>query len=234
VEHRISSEFKTLFAGFWRPLLRLAGLVIALNVADYTLLTYMPTYLQQTIGLGSQQTDTLVIVGQVIMMLVIPFAGMFSDRYGRKPSWWLSLGGLFVLAVPMFLLMAQGFGWAIVGFTVLGLIFLLQLGTISATFPAMFPTHVRYAGMAIAYNVATAAFGGTAPAVNDALVKATGSNLMPAFYMMGACVVGAIALITVPETVGCSLRGRGLPRARFGAEGQRRRFGRRPEPSGTA
>ena len=41
--------------------------------------------------------------------------------------------------------------------------FSAQLATISAMFPAMFPTHVRYAGMAIAYNVSTSLFGGTAP-----------------------------------------------------------------------
>ena len=75
----------------------------------------------------------------------------------------------------------------------------------------MFPTHVRYAGFAIAYNVATAAFGGTAPAVNNALIGATGNRLMPAYYMMGACVVGAVALLFVRETAGASLRGRVTP-----------------------
>jgi MHS family proline/betaine transporter-like MFS transporter len=93
----------------------------------------------------------------------------------------------------------------------MGLIFLPQLGTISATFPAMFPAHVRYAGMAISYNVATAAFGGTAAFVNDALVGATGNHLMPAFYMMAAMVIGIIALIGVPETAGLSIHGRRVP-----------------------
>ena len=100
---------------------------------------------------------------------------------------------------------------AILGFTVLGLIYLLQLGTISATFPAMFPTHVRFAGFAIAYNVSTSLFGGTAPAANEWLVERTGNDLVPAFYMMGACVVGLIALLFVAETAGASLRGRAVP-----------------------
>jgi hypothetical protein len=41
------------------------------------------------------------------------------------------------------------------------------LATVCATLPAMFPTQVRYAGFAIAYNVSTSIFAGTAPAVND-------------------------------------------------------------------
>ena len=107
--------------------------------------------------------------------------------------------------------MGKGFAWAIVGFVILGLFYVPQLSTISATFPAMFPTQVRYAGFAISYNVATAAFGGTAPLVNDAVVSDTGWNLFPAVYMMGACAIGMVALIFLKETAGASLRGTEIP-----------------------
>ncbi|HVH24728.1 MAG TPA: MFS transporter, partial [Pseudonocardia sp.] len=210
-EAEASGAFKDVFREYWPVMLKLAGLVIALNVANYTLLAYLPTYLQGTINMSSGDTDLLVVVGQVAMLVFIPLAGGLSDRVGRKPLWWFSLVGLFVLAIPMFLLMSQGLGWAIVAFTVLGLVYVAQLATISATFPAMFPTHVRFTGFAITYNVATAAFGGTAPFVNEWLIGSTGDNLIPAYYMMAACAVGMIALARVPETAGASIRGRGIP-----------------------
>jgi MFS transporter, MHS family, proline/betaine transporter len=96
------------------------------------------------------------------MMALLPFSGALSDRVGRKTLWWISLVGLFVLAIPMYRLMAQGFPFAIIAFAVLGLLYVPQLSTISAMFPAMFPSHVRYAGFAIAYNLSTSLFGGTA------------------------------------------------------------------------
>ena len=206
-----TGTLKDLVKDYKRPLLALGGLVIALNVTNYTLLAYMPTYLEQKIGLSSTASLTLIIIGQVVMMLVIPFSGRLSDRLGRKPMWWVSLGGLFVMAIPMYLLMAQGFAAALVGFAVLGLLYVLQLSTISATFPAMFPTHVRFAGFAIAYNISTALFGGTAPAANEKLIALTGSDLVPAYYMMAACAIGAIALMFVPETARASIRGTGVP-----------------------
>jgi MFS transporter, MHS family, proline/betaine transporter len=209
-EHETSTQFRDLLS-YWRPLLQLGGLVVALNVANYTLLAYMPSYLQTEIGLSDNAALVLIIIGQLVMMVLLPFSGALSDRYGRKPLWWVSLVGLFVLAIPMYKLMAAGFAQAIIAFIVLGLLYIPQLSTISATFPAMFPTHVRYAGFAIAYNVSTSLFGGTAPAVNQALINATGDKLVPAYYMMAACVVGAIALVGVPETRGCSIRGRGIP-----------------------
>jgi MHS family proline/betaine transporter-like MFS transporter len=210
-EDEYSSTFKDLWLDYKRPLFALAGLVVALNVTNYTLLAYMPTYLEQKIDMSSTASLTLLIIGQLVMMLVIPFSGRLSDRLGRKPMWWTSLGGLFVMAIPMYLLMAQGFAPALVGFAVLGLLYVLQLSTVSATFPAMFPTHVRYAGFAIAYNVATALFGGTAPYLNEWLIGVTGSALVPAFSLMTSCVVGAIALRFVPETARASIRGTGVP-----------------------
>ena len=211
IEQEYSSTFKDLWRDYKRPLLALGGLVVALNVTNYTLLAYMPTYLEQKIDMSSTSSLTLIILGQVAMMAVIPFSGRLSDRLGRKPMWWVSLGGLFVMAVPMYLLMAKGFVPALIGFAVLGLLYVLQLSTISATFPAMFPTHVRFAGFAIAYNISTALLGGTAPAANEKLISMTGSELVPAYYMMAACVVGAVALLFVPETARASIRGTGVP-----------------------
>ena len=78
-------------------------------------------------------------------------------------------------------------------------------------FPAMFPTQVRYAGIAIAYNVSTSIFGGTAPGAQRVADRPDRIDAGAAYYMMAACVVGAVALIFVTETAGCSLRGRGIP-----------------------
>jgi MFS family permease len=211
-EDEVKTEFRDLILGYWRPLLKLGGLVVALNVVNYTLLSYMPTYLQTEIGLSADGALVVPLIGMLCMMLFLPFAGALSDRVGRKPMWWFSLIGLLVMAVPMYLLMATGLAGAVIGFAVLGLLYVPQLATISATFPAMFPTHVRYCGMAIAYNVSTSLFGGTAPAANDLLINKTGTNLVPAYYMMAACVIGAIALKFVIETRGCSIRGRAIPR----------------------
>ena len=210
-EEHTATQFKDLIGEYWGPILRLGGVVVALNVVNYTLLTYMPTYLEQSIGLSSTMSLLVPIIGMLAMMVFLPIAGGASDRIGRKPMWWFSLVGLFVAGVPMFMLMSTNVLGAIIGFAVLGLLYVPQLATISAMFPAMFPTHVRYAGFAIAYNVSTSIFGGTAPAVNDWLVNKTGDNLVPAYYMMAACVIGAIALIKVPETTRCPMNGTQIP-----------------------
>ncbi|MCV7131108.1 MULTISPECIES: MFS transporter [Mycolicibacterium] len=210
-EPETTTQFRDLLGRYWRPILQLGGLVVALNVVNYTLLSYMPTYLENRIGLSPDQSLIVPVIGMLSMMVFVPFAGLLSDRVGRKPLWWFSLIGLFVAGVPMFLLMGTNLWGAVIGFAVLGLLYVPQLATISATFPAMFPTQVRYAGFAIAYNVSTSLFGGTAPAINQWLTGETGDLLFPAYYMMGACVIGAIALIKVPETARCPIGGTVTP-----------------------
>ena len=198
--------WKELFSHYKKAMLIMAGLVIALNVVNYTLLTYMPTYLEHSVGIDPTTVLVVMFVGQFGMMLLVPFFGGLSDRVRRKPMWIFSLVGLFVFAIPLYMLMGQGLGWAIVAFILLGLLYIPQLATISATFPAFFPTHVRYAGFAITYNVATALFGGTAPMVNEALIESTGFILWPAIYMMVACVIGLIAALAMKDTTGVSIR----------------------------
>jgi MHS family proline/betaine transporter-like MFS transporter len=157
-EPAASTELRHLLTRYWRPLVTMGGLVVALNVVNYTLLSYMPTYLQRRIGLTADAALIVPIVGMLFMMIFVPFAGRLSDRVGRKPLWWFSLTGLFLGAVPLYLLMASGFTGAIVGFAALGLLYVPQLATISATFPAMFPTQVRFAGFGVSNEVDTLAY----------------------------------------------------------------------------
>ncbi|MXO99663.1 MFS transporter [Altererythrobacter xixiisoli] len=189
----------------WRAMLVVGGLVVALNVVNYSLLSYMPTYLQRRIGLSADQALIVPIIGMLLMMVFLPWAGALSDRIGRRAMWRISLIGLLVGVVPLYMLMGTGLYGAVAGFAVLGLLYVPQLATISATFPALFPTQVRFAGFAIAYNVSTSIFGGTAPAVGSGLITLTGNPLMPALYMMLACLVGLLALRFMPETAGQSL-----------------------------
>lgn len=205
------SSMRNLLASYWPQLLTLGGLVVALNVVNYTLLSFMPTYLQASIGLSTDQALLVPIIGMLFMMVLVPFAGALSDRIGRKPLWWMSLIGLIVMVIPAYYLMGTGLAGAIIGFMIMGVLYVPQLATISSTFPAMLPTPVRFAGLAIAYNVSTSIFGGTAPALSAWLINTTGNPLMPAYLMIAACIVGVVSLLFVIETAGQSLRGTHIP-----------------------
>ena len=83
-EEETTTQFRDLLARYWRPILQLGGLVVALNVVNYTLLSYMPTYLESEIGLSSNLSLVVPIIGMLAMMVFLPIAGGASDRIGRK------------------------------------------------------------------------------------------------------------------------------------------------------
>ncbi len=205
------ADLKELIQTYWRPILTMAGLVIPLNIINYTLLVYMPTYLETKIEMDETPALLVIVIGEVAMMALLPFCGHLSDVIGRRKMWWTSMIGLFIMSVPMYYLIGTSFTGAIIGFAVLGLLYIPQLSTISATFPAMFPTQVRFAGFAVTYNVFTAIFGGTAAPLNEKVVSATGFLEFPAVYLMFGCLFGMAALLFMKETAGASLHGTDIP-----------------------
>lgn len=221
---------------YWRPILILMGFVLLLNVTDYGILTYMPTYLKDVLGLGEVAGNAIPMVVMVGMMVVIAPIGALSDRIGRKPIILTSCIGSIVLSVPLVALMAvKNLAATMVGLMLLALLLVMLLASIASSLPALFPTHVRYSAFAIGYNVSTSAFGGTTPLVVTALIATTHNNLVPGFYMALAALIALVPLLLMPETAGRSLRGRRDPAAAEagpGVSGSRR--GTAPDRTGMA
>ncbi|MFJ8825276.1 MFS transporter [Streptomyces sp. NPDC102467] len=201
-------RFGPFFRDHWRALLLCMILVAAYDIADYGLLSYMPTYLTDELKYGSTAGLVALVIVMIVLMCLVHPLGSLSDRIGRKPVLLTGMAGFVVLTVPAFLLLRTGGHVAIyAGLLLLGLCLLTFLATMSAVLPSLFPTEVRYSALAISFNVAGSLFGGTTPLVMQGLTSATGNNLMPAFYIMLAAVVGAVAVLLIKETAQQPLEG---------------------------
>ena len=188
----------------WRQMLLCIGLVIMLNVAYYTVLKYMPSYLTTQLNIGDLASLLLSLGTLAGMMILVTFIGRLSDNVGRKPILLGACLGFIFLAWPAFYLMIHGGGFVVTfaGMAILGLLVVLLSGVMPATLPAIFPTHIRYSGFAISYNVSTSLFGGTAPLIITWIISQTGNNYVPAFYLMGAAAISLVAVLFIKETAG--------------------------------
>ncbi|GAA1540068.1 glycine betaine/L-proline transporter ProP [Actinomadura kijaniata] len=186
-----------------RMIAMLVAIVLLLNVADYTLLTFMPSYLTETMKMDATTGQLITIGVELAMMAVIVPLGALSDRVGRRPLLLTAAVGFLVLSWPAFALMQTDDTLAVAaGYAVIGGLLVLILAVIGATFPAMFPTRVRYGAFAIGYNVSTALFGGTVAVVVGSLIKVTGSHSVPAYYLMLAAAIALVPILRLPETAG--------------------------------
>jgi MHS family proline/betaine transporter-like MFS transporter len=178
---RAGTEFKEIFT-LWPFLLVCMGLVLAWNVTNYMLTSYMPTYVTTTMpdaqgghGVSETTSQWLRIAVMVVALVAIPLIGMLSDRIGRKPIVWVGAIGLIVLSLPSILLIRAETGLSIfVGLLIMGLLLICWSATMPSTLPSLFPTEVRAGGLSIAFNVSVSLFAGTTSVVVGALVAWTG------------------------------------------------------------
>ena len=201
------AHFRRTVISQWRPLLIVIGLVMLVNVATY-MLTYLPSYLKAIVGIGDTTALMLVLIVLLILVATVSASARLSDRIGRRPMMFTGCVLLFVAAIPAFLLI-QTSTWILVFFGVLlvGLMLLFFTAVEPATLPGMFPTEMRGSGVSIGYNISVTAFGGTTPLIAQGLISATGNELMPAFYLMLAAVVGVFAVYLTREPAGRPLPG---------------------------
>ncbi|GAN60480.1 proline/betaine transporter [Acetobacter cibinongensis] len=200
--------WKDLFLVHWRQLLKCVGLVLVFNVTYYMVLTYMPSYLSVTLGYPETKGLLLIILVMLVMMPLNVVGGLFSDKLGRRPMIIGACLSLLVLSVPSLWLIQTGHdGLIFLGLMLLGVSLVCFTSSMPATLPALFYTPVRYTALSLAFNVSVSLFGGTTPLVTAWLIQRTGNLMMPAYYLMGAAVIGIVTMLTVKETARLPLRG---------------------------
>jgi MHS family proline/betaine transporter-like MFS transporter len=200
-DQAVKAPVTDLFTKHWRSLLVACGAVLLNAVGFYVILSYMPTYLSQEIGLDATLSYVATTVALLTYIGFIFLTGMLSDRLGRKKVL-ISASILFiVLTIPAFSLLGTGNFLVIVLVQILlGALLTLNDGTLPSFLAEMFPTKVRYTGFAVSFNLSNAIFGGTAPLVATWLIATSGSDLAPGWYLMAAAAVSLVAVSLAAET----------------------------------
>ncbi|MFD2467588.1 MFS transporter [Amycolatopsis silviterrae] len=198
--------FRELLRGHWRTLGILFAYFAVLGLFTHTFLGYLPTYLVEATGFSP---STVLWLTTALNILTIPaglWLAILADRHGRRVQIRIGALAAVLLVVPAYLLIGTGNVVAVLGALLVFLfaVSLLSMGALSVL--EMYPTQVRFSGMALPYNLAYAVFGGTAPLVSQLLVEGTGSLLAPAFYASVVALLALPLLLRIPETRGADLR----------------------------
>lgn len=179
-----------------RELASALGLSVLWAIGPYSLVIYMPIYVQRNLGFASSDAFTAALVGNLFMIGGCVFAGTLSDRFGRRTV--LTAGALIMLVciypLLMWLQANHSLSALIVAQSLCCLMVAMYVGVAPAALSEIFPTAVRSSGMSLAYNTAVTIFGGFAPAILTWISFSTGVSFAPALYVMGACIVALLAL----------------------------------------
>lgn len=208
-KEELEYSYLDIFKYYWRDVVVCFTGVAFLNVANYMVLSYMPSFLNSTINLGGTMGSILSIVTMLIMIPAVFFFGWYSDKVGNKRTIIFGLAGFSLFSILAFWLMSI----PMIPFVLLGL-FIIALfmstfeGVMPSVLPSMFHTKVRLRTLSLVYNIGAAVFGGLTPFILSTLVETTGQRIAPSYYLMFINVIGLIIFITIfKSTSNKSLRG---------------------------
>ncbi|MGO4814104.1 MFS transporter [Cupriavidus sp. 2MCAB6] len=137
-----------------------------------------------------------VLLGAALELLTIPLFGHLSDRWGRRPLYFL--GSLFTIAAayPLFMCIQTG-NPAIIALAVaicMNLGHGSMYGPQAALLPELFGTKVRYSGASLGCQVAAGIGGGLAPMLATALLARQGH------FVGVAIMIAVLGLVTLIAT----------------------------------
>ncbi|WP_373566325.1 MFS transporter [Burkholderia gladioli] len=189
------------FAQHGREVLCGLGSVIALTVTIYVLISYLPTFAVKQLKLPYAESFYAVIVGGLLLTVLTPLAGAWSDRIGRKTLSLWSLVATLALIYPLFLWLdaAPSVGRLVLVQGLLAITLSGYYGPFGAMIAELFPAQVRSTGLSLAYNVAVMLFGGFGQFIVTWLIKATGMPLAPTYYVMAGLALSVIAVACMPR-----------------------------------
>lgn len=189
-----------------RQTLLVVGVTLAATVVFYTWTTFLPTYAQITVGFDPGNAVAIGTVALALFTVLQPFAGMLSDRIGRKPLLVVFGAGFTLLTIPMLTLLNNSV-WSLLLIMCFGMVLLTCYTAIAAAVMAeLFPARVRTAGIGLPYSLTVALFGGTAPYLATLLIEHRRADWF-GWYVTALALVSTVIYVVMPETRGRSLDG---------------------------
>jgi MFS family permease len=182
------------------------GLRVGENIMYYLVVTFSITYLKVHVHANTKAILWWLLVAHAAHFVVIPWFGHLSDRFGRRPVYFVGavLAGTWgFFAFPM---MNSGRNAIILSAIVIGLVIHgLMYAVQPATMAEMFPTRMRYSGVSLGYQVTAIVAGSLAPIIAVRLLETYKSAVPIAWYLAGAAAVSAVSALAVRETKGIDL-----------------------------
>ena len=177
-----------------------AGLNVANAVTFYLIFVYAVTWMVDNAGQSQSAALDINTASMVLLLALVPVFAMASDRWGRRATLLLSIGGIAVFAHPLIWLMHHNdVVWMLAGQMGFAVLVACFVSTIPATMTELFPGKVRVTAVSVSYNIPLAILGGTSPMVAIWLIERTHDDLSFAWYISCAAAVSFLTALTVKD-----------------------------------
>jgi metabolite-proton symporter len=174
-------------------------IAVATFVLFYLMTVFTLSWATSQLNYARQDFLRMQLISVIFFALAIPLSAMLADRYGRRSilmiaslaiaTFGLFMAPLFNVAGLFQMTFFLSLGMALMGFT---------YGPLGTMLSDLFPTHVRYTGASLTFNLAGILGASFAPFIATWLAGSYGLHYV-GFYLTGAALLTMFALFKVRD-----------------------------------
>jgi len=154
--------------------------------------SHLSAYLSTVLKYDPRAAVLAQTVGVIVMATATLLTGWLGDRI--HPRYLLRIGAalLLVAAYPFYIAVESRTASLTLLCTLAGLVGALSAGSFAVLLTDLFPTRIRFTGVALVFNVSFTLFSGTAPLIATTLIEKTGNNASPAHMMAASALIALV------------------------------------------
>lgn len=199
--HSLAYPLKTLFQSHKLSIIMGIFICSLSAISIYLYAVYIPNFLKVYHHFSTEYVLFFSIISFVISTALVLAVGYWGDKTNLiKPMRWATVS--FIVLSPMAFYFASSH--ALVNIILAQLLFIiivaLASGTLMALLNSLFPTEIRFTGVAICFNFSMMIFGSTAPIVILALQRLSVFSNFPSVYMILIGIIGFAAVSYLKKT----------------------------------
>lgn len=171
------------------------ALITALCAVIVTsLFLFTPAYFTEVLHLAPNshvwERTFAIALGSGLSLLF----GYLTDVYSMKRLMLLLIITTLLFAYPIFFIYVYYPELYVVSFIISAFLMGISAGIIPRLLSELFPTKIRYSGIAVSYNIGFAFFGGFTPFISLSLIYYTGYTTIPSLYIIAVSLSASICL----------------------------------------
>ena len=180
------------------PAATIVGVAILAVTAGFNgLLFAMPAYLPQTMGYTAFEASLAQNIGLAILSVGLLSVAWLSDRIARRPIVLFGTAMLMLLSYPFFKAAQDHSVNLYLMFALVGVIASFCNGTVIGISADLFPTYIRFTGVAMSFNISFSLLSGLAPVAIAWFARETGNPADAAYYMIFCAALSFLAALVM-------------------------------------
>jgi len=161
--------------------------------------SHLPAYLAAVLKYEPRYAVYAQTIGVLVHASAILLVGWAAERVAPRTLLRAGCVVLLALCYPFYYaLETRAIGLTAV-LAIAGACGGLTNGTFAVLLTDLFPTRIRFSGVALGFNIAFTIFSGMSPLAATSLIRSTGAATAPALLVAAAAILGLLASIPAPR-----------------------------------